>query len=180
MSSFSIDISLHKRRTINVHTRLRIFISSFIANFSSRAHEISRARESSQKELKNFISAEIRGMLIESGAGKAIEKSVYPIVKAIPDSEKLRILVTGGSGFVGSHLVDRLMLAGHQVTVIDNMFTGRKKNIAHWIGHPNFLLIIHDVVEPIMMEVIDCLPATSMNDIFMSVEALMFMQCLRL
>jgi hypothetical protein len=41
------------------------------------------------------------------------------------------------------------------------------------------LLIIHDVVEPIMMEVIDCLPAKSMNDIFMSVEALMFMQCLR-
>ena len=105
-------------------------------------------------------------MLIESGAGKAIEKSVYPLVKVIPDSEKLRILVTGGSGFVGSHLVDRLMLAGHQVTVIDNMFTGRKKNIAHWIGHPNFLLIIHDVVEPIMMEVIDCLPATSVNDNF--------------
>ena len=37
--------------------------------------------------------------------------------------------------------------------VIDNMFTGRKKNVAHWIGHPNFMLIVHDVVEPIMLEV---------------------------
>ena len=129
---------------------------SHLSSISFRAHEVIRAKESTQKDLRNFISAEIRGMLIESGAGKAIEKSVYPLVKSIPDSEKLRILVTGGSGFVGSHLVDRLMLAGHQVTVIDNMFTGRKKNIAHWIGHPNFLLIIHDVVEPIMMEVINC------------------------
>ncbi len=65
----------------------------------------------------------------------------------------MRILVTGGSGFVGSHLVDRLMVAGHQVTVVDNMFTGRKKNVAQWIGHPNFNLIIHDVIEPIMLEV---------------------------
>jgi UDP-glucuronate decarboxylase len=39
------------------------------------------------------------------------------------------------------------------VIVIDNMFTGRKKNVAHWIGHPNFMLIVHDVVEPIMLEV---------------------------
>ena len=54
---------------------------------------------------------------------------------------------------MGSHLVDRLMLAGHQVFVVDNMFTGRKKNIAQWLGHPNFQLIVHDVVEPIMLEV---------------------------
>jgi UDP-glucuronate decarboxylase len=58
-----------------------------------------------------------------------------------------------GSGFVGSNLVDRLMMQGHQVIVLDNMFTGRPKNIAHWQGHPNFQLIIHDVVEPIMLEV---------------------------
>ena len=71
----------------------------------------------------------------------------------LPDSRKMRIVVTGGSGFVGSHLVDKLMMEGHSVTVIDNMFTGRKKNIAQWQGHPNFQLMIHDVIEPIFLEV---------------------------
>lgn len=65
----------------------------------------------------------------------------------------LRILVTGGAGFVGSNLVDRLMMAGHVVIVVDNMFTGRKKNIMHWMGHPHFTLINHDVVDPIKLEV---------------------------
>lgn len=121
---------------------------------TSRRHtELTHSRDSSQKDMRAFIAAEVRGQLIEASTGKTFEKSAYPPIKSIPDSERLRILVTGGSGFVGSHLVDRLMMAGHQVTVIDNMFTGRKKNIAQWIGHPNFLLIIHDVVEPIMMEV---------------------------
>jgi NAD dependent epimerase/dehydratase family len=125
------------------HCRNKIFCSP---------HEIIRAKEATQNDLKAFISSEIRSHLIDSATGRS-GKSEYPPIKKISDSERLRILVTGGSGFVGSHLVDRLMMAGHQVTVVDNMFTGRKKNIAHWIGHPNFLLIIHDVVEPIMMEV---------------------------
>ena len=121
---------------------------------TSRRHlETIRSKESSQKDMRAFIASEVRGQLIEAASGKTFEKNAFPPIKSIPDSERLRILVTGGSGFVGSHLVDRLMMAGHQVTVIDNMFTGRKKNIAQWIGHPNFLLIIHDVVEPIMMEV---------------------------
>lgn len=47
----------------------------------------------------------------------------------------------------------RLMMQGHQVIVVDNMFTGRQRNVAQWLGHPNFQLIIHDVVEPIMLEV---------------------------
>merc|ERR1712203_14484 len=64
-----------------------------------------------------------------------------------------RILITGGSGFVGSHLTDRLMLAGHEVIVADNMFTGRKRNVEHWIGHPNFDLINHDIVNPLYIEV---------------------------
>ena len=57
---------------------------------------------------------------------------------ALPDSERKRILVTGGAGFVGSHLVDKLMGLGHEVVVLDNFFTGQKKNIAHWLNHPNF------------------------------------------
>lgn len=99
------------------------------------------------------IGSEIRGQLLNTAAmTSGLSSGNYPPVKSISESERLRILVTGGSGFVGSHLVDRLMMAGHQVTVVDNMFTGRKKNIVQWIGHPNFSLIIHDVIEPIMME----------------------------
>ena len=64
-----------------------------------------------------------------------------------------RHLVTGGAGFVGSHLVDRLMERGDEVICLDNYFTGRKDNIRHWIGHPNFELIRHDVTEPIKLEI---------------------------
>lgn len=60
--------------------------------------------------------------------------------------------ITGGAGFVGSHLTDKLMMDGHEVTVVDNFFTGRKRNVEHWIGHENFELINHDVVEPLYIE----------------------------
>ena len=62
-------------------------------------------------------------------------------------------LVTGGAGFLGSHLIDRLMEAGEEVICLDNYFTGRKSNIFRWIGHPRFELIRHDVTEPIKLEV---------------------------
>ena len=62
-------------------------------------------------------------------------------------------LVTGGAGFLGSHLIDHLLNKGEEVICIDNYFTGRKKNIEHWIGHPKFELIRHDIVEPIYVEV---------------------------
>jgi UDP-glucuronate decarboxylase len=64
-----------------------------------------------------------------------------------------RNLITGGAGFLGSHLVDRLMEAGEEVICLDNFYTGRKDNIRHWLGHPNFELIRHDVTEPIRLEV---------------------------
>ncbi|KAJ0258096.1 UDP-glucuronic acid decarboxylase 2 [Hirschfeldia incana] len=65
----------------------------------------------------------------------------------------LRVVVTGGAGFVGSHLVDRLMARGDKVIVVDNFFTGSKDNVMHHFGNPNFELIRHDVVEPILLEV---------------------------
>ncbi|KAG8919959.1 UDP-glucuronic acid decarboxylase 1 [Tulasnella sp. 408] len=78
--------------------------------------------------------------------------SRFPPVKLLPHADRKRILVTGGAGFVGSHLVDRLMLLGHEVTVLDNFFTGSKTTVSHWVGHPNFEMIRHDVIEPFMIE----------------------------
>lgn len=78
---------------------------------------------------------------------------LYRPVRYLSALERRRILVTGGSGFVGSHLVDALMEQGHEVTVVDNFFTGRKKNIEHWLGHPNFELINHDVTSPLYLQV---------------------------
>ncbi|WP_126975140.1 UDP-glucuronic acid decarboxylase family protein [Frigidibacter oleivorans] len=64
-----------------------------------------------------------------------------------------RILVTGGAGFLGSHLCDRLVEAGHEVLCLDNYFTGRRKNVAHLLDKPNFELMRHDVTFPLYVEV---------------------------
>ncbi len=64
-----------------------------------------------------------------------------------------RILVTGGAGFLGSHLCDRLIAAGHDVLCVDNFFTGSKANVAHLFGHPRFELMRHDVTFPLYVEV---------------------------
>jgi len=63
------------------------------------------------------------------------------------------ILVTGGAGFIGSHLCDRLIERGDEVICVDNFFTGRKDNITHLLGHPRFELIRHDIVFPLFIEV---------------------------
>ncbi len=64
-----------------------------------------------------------------------------------------RIVVTGGAGFLGSHLCERLVDAGHDVICIDNFFTSQKANVAHLLGRPNFELIRHDIVQPLWLEV---------------------------
>jgi UDP-glucuronate decarboxylase len=65
----------------------------------------------------------------------------------------MRILVTGGAGFIGSHLIDQLMGQGHDVICLDNFYTGNKRNVEHWMGNPYFELIRHDITEPIRLEV---------------------------
>ncbi|MDE2403631.1 MAG: SDR family oxidoreductase [Sphingomonadales bacterium] len=64
-----------------------------------------------------------------------------------------RILVTGGAGFLGSHLIDRLIAAGHEVLCVDNLFTGSKRNIEHLHAHPRFEFMRHDVCFPLFVEV---------------------------
>lgn len=95
----------------------------------------------------------------EKFVSKGVEKSgvqktitVHRLVAGVR-RQPLRIVVTGGAGFVGSHLVDRLLERGDSVIVIDNFFTGRKENVMHHFKNPRFELIRHDVVEPILLEV---------------------------
>lgn len=66
---------------------------------------------------------------------------------------RMRVLVTGGAGFLGSHLCERLLAGGDEVICLDNFFTGRKRNIAHLLGNPYFEVVRHDVTEPFRFEV---------------------------
>ncbi|HVU32557.1 MAG TPA: UDP-glucuronic acid decarboxylase family protein [Opitutaceae bacterium] len=65
----------------------------------------------------------------------------------------MRILVTGGAGFLGSHLCDRLIRDGHELACVDNLFTGSKANVAHLLANPNFEFVRHDVIDPFKIEV---------------------------
>src|SRR5438105_2665501 len=64
-----------------------------------------------------------------------------------------RVLVTGGAGFLGSHLCDRLVESGHEVVCLDNFYTGSRKNIHHLMGRKNFEVLRHDVTLPLYIEV---------------------------
>lgn len=65
----------------------------------------------------------------------------------------MRILVTGGAGFIGSHLIDRLMAQNHHVICLDNLFTGTQANLKHWQNHDRFEFLYHDIIEPIDLQV---------------------------
>jgi len=65
----------------------------------------------------------------------------------------MRVLITGGAGFIGSHLSERLLAAGHDILCLDNFFTGSKSNILHLLDNNHFELIRHDITEPILLEV---------------------------
>ncbi|RDX72329.1 UDP-glucuronic acid decarboxylase 4, partial [Mucuna pruriens] len=98
--------------------------------------------------LETELAMPVRRVLMEGPTEKKGR-----ILLGIKGRKPKRILVTGGAGFVGSHLVDRLIERGDSVIVVDNFFTGRKENVLHHMGNPNFELIRHDVVEPILLEV---------------------------
>jgi UDP-glucuronate decarboxylase len=74
-------------------------------------------------------------------------------VRLSPFTFPMRILITGGAGFLGSHLSDRLIEQGNEVICLDNFFTGRKANIQHLLGNPRFELVRHDVIDPFKFEV---------------------------
>jgi UDP-glucuronate decarboxylase len=75
------------------------------------------------------------------------------MVKVTGGHHGRRTLVTGGAGFLGSHLCDALIARGHEVLCVDNLFTGARRNIAHLLGHPNFEFVRHDVTFPLYVEV---------------------------
>src|SRR5215475_13625331 len=69
------------------------------------------------------------------------------------DANNVRVLVSGGAGFIGSHLCERLLAAGHEVVCVDNFYTGTKRNIAHLLGNPSFESLRHDITFPLYVEV---------------------------
>jgi len=66
--------------------------------------------------------------------------------------ESKKVIVTGGAGFIGSHLCERLIAGGHEVICVDNFYTGRKANLAHLLDHPRFDVVRHDVTEPLVLQ----------------------------
>lgn len=109
----------------------------------------------SRRYHRELLEAQIRIAELERKLVALAERipQKYPEVTYLNYKNRKRVLVTGGAGFVGSHLVDQLMMQGHEIIVADNFFTGRKRNVEHWMGHENFELIHHDIVNPLFIEV---------------------------
>ncbi|XP_041379656.1 UDP-glucuronic acid decarboxylase 1-like [Gigantopelta aegis] len=116
-----------------------------LASDKNNAYRVVRANDPRLQHEIDVLHKKVRDL--EKG------KKTYPDVRFLTYKDRKRILVSGGAGFVGSHLVDQLMLQGHEVSVVDNFFTGRKRNVEHWIGHENFELLHHDIVHPLYIEV---------------------------
>lgn len=133
---------LKEQRWLFVLVGMLIASTLFILGPNLAKRDIRKTIGGSEK----FVSKGVE----KSGVQKTI--TVHRLVAGVR-RQPLRIVVTGGAGFVGSHLVDRLLERGDHVIVIDNFFTGRKENVMHHFKNPRFELIRHDVVEPILLEV---------------------------
>ena len=123
----------------------------------SNSIEHERADPDRDSSLLNIPDAEskirkLEAKLLELEA-RLPAPTTFPSIKFRTYKDRKRILVTGGAGFVGSHLVDTLMMDGHEVFVADNYFTGSKRNIEQWLGHENFEMLHHDIVNPLYIEV---------------------------
>jgi len=128
-----------------------IAISTFFFHYLPSRSTLPQNQDSSSL-VETELTLPTRRVLLEEH-GRDERKRRVPLAVGLKSKRQKRVLVTGGAGFVGSHLVDRLIERGDNVIVIDNYFTGRKENVVHHIGNPNFELIRHDVVEPILLEV---------------------------
>jgi len=127
---------------------------SITTNFST--DKTKKKTETIPADVFESTNLEILRATFDIMGSQSLPTSATPVVMKttkLADSKRKKIMITGGAGFVGSHLVDKLMMEGHEVIVVDNFFTGQKHNIEHWLHHPNFSLIVHDVTEPIMLEV---------------------------
>lgn len=104
--------------------------------------------DNAENHLRHLGENDIEARLLENQ--RIMSSQSLPTITApnvmhtaqLSDHRRKKVMVTGGAGFVGSHLVDKLMKEGHEVTVVDNFFTGQKKNIAHWLHHPNFKYVL--------------------------------------
>lgn len=95
----------------------------------------------SRTSTASLVAAQIQFLSSQSVSTSTTPQIMETV--SLPDSKRKRILVTGGAGFVGSHLVDKLMMEGHEVVVMDNLFTGSRKNIEHWMHHPRFRFVLY-------------------------------------
>lgn len=149
---FDCQVPLDVLRSLYLRPHYLITAQS-AADGAREGEEVARAAEQHAKFTQSFGAYQSKSIYhIDTQSISYTTLSRFPPVKLVPPNKRKRILVTGGAGFVGSHLVDRLMLLGHEVTVLDNFFTGSKTTVAHWCGHPNFEMVRHDVVEPFMIE----------------------------
>ena len=125
---------------------LRLQVATLEAALASLEARHSRDNLDMSQHVQQVMSDQFASVL----QGPLLQRS-YPPVFHLPAMQRKRILVTGGAGFVGSHLVDALMMQGHYVYVLDNLFTGRHQNVEHWVGHPHFLYSQADVTNAFYM-----------------------------